>query len=93
MARIIYAVAGEGFGHSSRSHLTGQRLINARYIQERGLGISAEKLDEGTIARFLDELDKPVPRDERIIWPDNDRFFDILQAELNRLDTPVSLEL
>ena len=29
MARIIYAVAGEGFGHSSRSHLIGQRLIDA----------------------------------------------------------------
>ena len=29
MAGIIYAVAGEGFGHSSRSHLIGQRLIDA----------------------------------------------------------------
>ena len=29
MARIIYGVAGEGFGHSSRSELIGQRLINA----------------------------------------------------------------
>ncbi len=29
MARIIYGVAGEGFGHSSRSHLIGQRLIES----------------------------------------------------------------
>ncbi len=29
MARIIYAVAGEGFGHSSRSHIIGKRLIEA----------------------------------------------------------------
>ncbi len=29
MARIVYGVAGEGFGHSSRSHLIGQHLINA----------------------------------------------------------------
>ena len=29
MARIIYGVAGEGFGHSSRSELIGQRLIDA----------------------------------------------------------------
>ena len=29
MARIIYGVAGEGFGHSSRSHLIGQRFIDA----------------------------------------------------------------
>jgi len=29
MARIIYAVAGEGFGHSSRAHLIGQRFLDA----------------------------------------------------------------
>ena len=29
MARIIYAVAGEGFGHSSRSHLIGRRFLDA----------------------------------------------------------------
>ena len=29
MARIIYGVAGEGFGHSSRSHQIGQRFIDA----------------------------------------------------------------
>jgi len=29
MARILYDVAGEGFGHSSRSHLIGQHLIDA----------------------------------------------------------------
>ena len=75
--------------------LAGQyeQIINARYIEKLGLGIASEKLDEATIARFLDELDKPAPRDERIIWPDNDRFFDILQAELNKLDVPLSIEV
>jgi uncharacterized protein (TIGR00661 family) len=29
MAKIIYGVAGEGFGHSSRTHLIGQHLIEA----------------------------------------------------------------
>ena len=29
MARIIYGVAGEGFGHSSRAHIIGRRLIDA----------------------------------------------------------------
>lgn len=28
MARILYGVAGEGFGHSSRSHVIGQHLID-----------------------------------------------------------------
>ncbi len=75
--------------------LAGQyeQIINAHYIQKLGLGISAEKLDEAVLARFLDELDKPMPDDERIIWPDNDRFFDILQELLNRLHRPISIAL
>ena len=74
--------------------LAGQyeQIINAHYVQKLGLGISADKLDEAIIARFLDVLDEPTPGDERIIWPDNDKFFDILQSELNKLDTPVSIE-
>ena len=75
--------------------LAGQyeQIINGQYIQKLGLGISAENLDEPIIARFLDELDKPMPDDERILWPDNDRFFEILQNELNKLENPISIEL
>ncbi len=74
--------------------LAGQyeQIINAHYVQKLGLGISSDKLDEAILARFLDELDKPMPSDERIIWPDNDKFFDILQRELNKLDTPVNID-
>jgi uncharacterized protein (TIGR00661 family) len=75
--------------------LAGQyeQIINAHYVQKLGLGISAEKLDEAIIARFLDELDKPMPSDERIIWPDNDKFFRILQEVLNKLHNPISITL
>ncbi|MGD2095827.1 MAG: glycosyltransferase family protein [Phycisphaerales bacterium] len=75
--------------------LTGQyeQIINAHYIQKLGLGISAEKLDEEVLSRFLDELDRPMPVDERIAWPDNDKFFKILQEVLNRLDNPISINL
>jgi hypothetical protein len=50
-------------------------------------------LDEAVLTRFLDELDKPMPDDEKIIWPDNDRFFGILQEVLNRLHRPISIAL
>ncbi|MHC4425869.1 MAG: glycosyltransferase family protein [Planctomycetota bacterium] len=74
--------------------LAGQyeQIINAHYIQKLGLGISSEKLDETVLAQFLEELDKPMPDDELILWPDNDKFLDILQHELNKLDTPVRIE-
>jgi uncharacterized protein (TIGR00661 family) len=70
-----------------------EQIINGQYIEKLGLGISSEQLDPAVIARFLKELDKPIPTDERILWPDNDRFFEILQTELNKLDAPVSIEL
>ena len=75
--------------------LAGQyeQIINGQYIQRLGLGISAENLDEPTMARFLEELDKPIPSNESIIWPDNDKFFDILQNELNKLAPPISIEI
>jgi uncharacterized protein (TIGR00661 family) len=68
-----------------------EQIINAHYIEKLDLGVSCEKLDEPVVARFLDELDKPIPADERILWPDNQQFFQILQDQLNKLDSPVSL--
>ncbi len=69
-----------------------EQIINARYIQKLGLGLSAETLDEAAIDRFIDELDKPMPDDETILWPDNNRFFDILQDELNKLHPPINIK-
>lgn len=74
--------------------LTGQyeQIINAHYIQKLGLGLQSKKLDEAILAKFLEELDKPIPDDDRIIWPDNNRFFRILQGIFNKLDTPIRIE-
>jgi uncharacterized protein (TIGR00661 family) len=75
--------------------LAGQyeQIINAHYIEKLGLGISAENLDEPIIARFIAELDKPMPGDEKILWPDNDEFFRILQNVLNKLSNPIGIAL
>jgi len=68
-----------------------EQMINAHYIEKLGLGISSEKLDEETIERFLDKIDDPVPDNGGIIWPDNDKFFGILQDELNKLGKPINI--
>jgi len=75
--------------------ITGQyeQIINAHYIEKLGLGVSAEKLDEDVLGRFLEQLDKPMPSDERILWPDNDKYFRILQDVLNNLEVPISIGL
>lgn len=73
--------------------LAGQyeQIINGHYIEKLGLGLSAEKLDERVLGRFLDQLDAPMPDDERILWPDNERFFETLQETFNKLRRPISI--
>jgi len=32
-----------------------------------------------------------MPQDDRILWPDNGKFFATLQGVLSRLDTPIDI--
>jgi uncharacterized protein (TIGR00661 family) len=68
-----------------------EQIINAHYVQKLGLGISAQKPSEATLKHFLEEIEKPMPSDEQIIWPDNEKFFQILQEALNALQEPVTV--
>ncbi len=74
--------------------LAGQyeQLINARYVEKLGLGVASKRLNAVVLARFLERLDDPTSQDERILWPDNEKFFETLQAVLGRLEHPVSLQ-
>ena len=73
--------------------LAGQyeQVINACYAEKLGLAVSCEKLDEQAVARFLSELGKRMPSHEKILWPDNQRFFRILQSTLNKLGKPINI--
>jgi len=75
--------------------LAGQyeQIVNAHYFEKLGLGIAAKRLAEGVLGRFLGHLDEPVPQDDRILWPDNEKFFDTLEVALSRLQTPVSIAI
>ena len=68
-----------------------EQMVNAHYIDKLALGISCGKLDEDALGRFIDQLDEPLPDDEQILWPDNEKFFEILQSALNRLRHPISI--
>jgi uncharacterized protein (TIGR00661 family) len=70
-----------------------EQLVNARYVEKLRLGVWAGQVDEAGVARFLDRLDEPMPRDDRILWPDNEKFLATLQGVLSRLNPPVSLAL
>ena len=73
--------------------LAGQyeQIINAQYAEMLGLGISAEKLDSNNLASFLDLIEKPMPKNSKILWPDNDKFFNVLQQTLNKLHRPIDI--
>jgi uncharacterized protein (TIGR00661 family) len=75
--------------------LAGQyeQLVNARYVEKLGLGVWAKMLDETVLSRFLDKLDEPMPQDGRILWPDNERFFEVLAGILADLRTPAKISL
>ena len=68
-----------------------EQIINAHYVEKLGLGLACDNLDEEILGRFINSLDEPLPRDHRILWPSNDRFFAILQEVLNTLDTPITI--
>jgi hypothetical protein len=68
-----------------------EQLVNARYFEKLGLGMTARRLDEAVLARFLQRVDEPVPQDDRILWPDNEKFFATLDEALGRLDAPISI--
>ncbi|MHC4518594.1 MAG: hypothetical protein ACYTAS_08405, partial [Planctomycetota bacterium] len=61
------------------------------YFEKLGLGTAAKRLNEAVLDRFLQRIDGPVSQDDRILWPDNERFFETLEAALNSLETPISI--
>ena len=68
-----------------------EQIINAQYVEKFGLGISADRLKGPVIKHFLETLEKPFSSDERILWPDNEKFFQILQNTFNSMNLPIKV--
>ncbi|MHC4187088.1 MAG: glycosyltransferase family protein [Planctomycetota bacterium] len=68
-----------------------EQIINAYYIEKLGLGVSTDELTESDVRRFLELLDKPMPDNKDILWPDNEGFFEVLQGQLNKLPVPIEI--
>ena len=69
-----------------------EQIINAHYIEKLGVGVSAKSFSAEFLKRFLDDLDRPIPTDdERIIWPSNEKFFEVLQQQFEKLSLPVKI--
>ncbi|MFA5784793.1 MAG: glycosyltransferase family protein [Phycisphaerae bacterium] len=68
-----------------------EQIINAHYIEQFGLGLSRNEITEQSLSEFIAEMEKPMPQDERILWPSNEKFFDVLQQRLNQLSEPIKI--
>jgi uncharacterized protein (TIGR00661 family) len=68
-----------------------EQMINAQYVENLGLGIHAKRLDESALKNFLNCLEKPMGNDERILWPDNEKFFQILQDTFDSMKLPIKV--
>ena len=75
--------------------LAGQyeQVLNVRNIERLGLGVGSRQVDESAVSRFLDRIAEPMPQDDRILWPDNERFIETLRGVLSRLDTTVRITI
>ena len=75
--------------------LAGQyeQLVNARCVEKLGLGIWSKQVDRSAVSHFLDRIDEPISQDDRILWPDNEKFLETLRTVLSRIDTPVRINI
>ena len=68
-----------------------EQLLNADYVEMLGLGIRSRQLDEQAISRLIMETEKPVSNDRRILWPDNEKFFSMLDEIFRKLGIDIRL--
>jgi uncharacterized protein (TIGR00661 family) len=62
-----------------------EQMINADYVETLGLGVKSWQLDEHSLVRLIMETEKPVSNDRRILWPDNEKFFVMLEGLFQKL--------
>ncbi len=68
-----------------------EQMLNAQYVEELGLGVQGKQLDQETLNRFLKNVNEPMRNDDRIIWPDNEKFFGILQDTFDSMSLPIKI--
>lgn len=62
-----------------------EQMINAKYIQKLGIGMSALKLDTQTLADYISFIQTPSGSSSDIIHPDNQKTFDILDDTISKI--------
>lgn len=59
-----------------------EQQVNAIYAERLGFATNARSLDTDSLRIFLKDAEKEYSRDDRILWPNNERFFSNLDNAL-----------
>jgi uncharacterized protein (TIGR00661 family) len=62
-----------------------EQMVNADHVEMLGLGVKSWQLDEHAMVRLIMETEKPVSNDRRILWPDNEKFFTMLEGLFRKI--------
>ncbi len=68
-----------------------EQQVNAVYAERLGVAVNANDLDEQKLKLFFDSLDKDYSTDPRILWPDNEAYFSILDQSLQKIGFDLGL--
>ncbi len=62
-----------------------EQMINAHYIAKSGAGISADGLTVDAVGEFVDSLEVPWQESDLILYPDNEKFFSVLEDRIEAM--------
>lgn len=68
-----------------------EQIMNSLYIEKMNLGRRTKAIDGETINSFVRDIDTLSSDSEIVEWPDNERFFSVLDQTLNRINCPLNL--
>lgn len=63
-----------------------EQLVNAHFIAKLNLGFSSHRFDDTVLKNFLASIEEPIKPRQQILWPDNNKFFEVFDSVLFRLN-------
>lgn len=68
-----------------------EQIVNAHYIQKIKMGMYTFQLTHEDVDCFLHSVQESVSENPLILWPDNEKYFEILGHTFNKIGLDISL--
>ncbi|MBN1257871.1 MAG: hypothetical protein JXA52_09220 [Planctomycetes bacterium] len=67
-----------------------EQIVNSHYVEKLKLGYSSHTLNKEVVANFLARIDDPMEPQDQVLWPDNEKFFEVFGTVLNKMGHSIS---